>query len=96
MSLTAMTQYLTDIAAVSSKGQIVLPKAMRDRLQIDTGARLMVISDGNSIILQPIPKPDLSEFQTLMEAASGRAAEAGMTEEDIPSAVKTVRNRRHK
>ena len=56
----------------------------------------MVISDGNSIILQPIPKPDLSEFQTLMEAASGRAAEAGMTEEDIPSAVKTVRNRRHK
>ena len=91
-----MTQYLTDIAAVSSKGQIVLQKAMRDSLQIDTGTKLMVISDGNSIILKPIPKPDLSEFRTLMEAASGWAAEVGMTEDDISSAVRAVRSRRHK
>ena len=91
-----MIQYLTDIAAVSSKGQVVLPKAMRDSLRIDSGTKLMVISDGNSIILKPIPKPDLSEFQTLMEAASGWAAKVGMTEEDIPSAIKTVRSRRHK
>lgn len=88
-----MTQYLSDITAVSSKGQVVLPKAMRDSLQIEAGTRLMVISDGTSIILKPIPKPDLSEFQTLMEAASGWAAEMGMTEADITDAVKTVRGR---
>ena len=88
-----MTQYLSDITAVSSKGQVVLPKAMRDSLQIEAGTRLMVISDGTSIILKPIPKPDLSEFQTLMEAASGWAAEVGMTEADITDAVKAVRGR---
>ena len=91
-----MTQYLTDIAAVSSKGQVVLPKAIRDSLKIDTGTRLIVVSDGSSIILKPIPTPDLAEFHSLMEAASGWAAKVGMTEDDIASAVKAVRSRRHK
>ena len=85
-----MTQYLSDITAVSSKGQVVLPKAMRDSLQIEAGTRLMVISDGTSIILKPIPKPDLSEFQTLMEAASGWAAEVGMTEADMEAVIQGI------
>jgi len=91
-----VTQFMTDITAVSSKGQVVLPKEIRDNLQIEAGTKLMVISDGVSIILKPIPKPDISEFQTLMEAASGWAAEVGMTEDDITSAVKAVRGRRNK
>ena len=91
-----MTLFMTDITAVSSKGQVVLPKEIRDNLQIEAGTKLMVISDGVSIILKPIPKPDISEFQTLMEAASGWAAEVGMTEDDITSAVKAVRGRRNK
>ena len=90
-----MTQLLSDIAAVSSKGQVVLPKAMRDTMHIETGTKLMVISDGTSIILKPIPMPDLSEFQRLMEASAAWASEVGMTEEDISTAVKTVRRRRH-
>ena len=89
-----MTQYMTDITAVSSKGQVVLPKEIRDSMQIEPGTKLMVISDGVRIILKPIPKPDISEFQTLMEAASGWAAEVGMTEDDITAAIKKVRSRR--
>ena len=87
---------MTDITAVSSKGQVVLPKEIRDSMKIEPGTKLMVISDGVSIILKPIPKPDISEFQTLMETASSWAADVGMTEDDITSAVKTVRSRRRK
>lgn len=87
---------MTDITAVSSKGQVVLPKEIRDSMKIEPGTKLMVISDGVSIILKPIPKPDISEFQTLMETASSWAADVGMTEGDITSAIKTVRSRRRK
>ena len=89
-----MSQYLTDVTSVSSKGQVVLPKAIRDRLQIGTGAKLMVFSDGTSILLKPIPEPDISEFQELMNSAAEWASEVGMTEEDIASAIKTVRHRK--
>lgn len=89
-----MSQYVSDITAVSSKGQVVLPKAIRDKLQIVPGVKLMVFSDGNSILLKPIPEPDISEFQKLMEAASDWASDVGMTEEDIDSAIQAVRSRR--
>ena len=89
-----MTQYLSDVTAVSSKGQVVLPKAIREKLQIAPGAKLMVFSDGVSILLKPIHEPDISEFRELMKAASDWASEVGMTENDITSAITTVRNRR--
>ena len=89
-----MSQYVSDITAVSSKGQVVLPKAIREKLQIVPGVKLMVFSDGNSILLKPIPEPDISEFRNLMDAASKWATDVGMTEEDIDSAIKTVRSRR--
>lgn len=89
-----MSQYVSDITAVSSKGQVVLPKAIREKLQIVPGVKLMVFSDGNNILLKPIPEPDISEFRNLMDATSKWATDVGMTEEDIDSAIKTVRSRR--
>ncbi len=89
-----MAQYLSDVTALSSKGQIVLPKAIRDFLKIDTGAKFMVFSDGDSVLLKPITTPDLSEFNNLMDAAADWAKQVGMTEDDISDAIKTVRARR--
>lgn len=89
-----MSMYMSDVAAVSSKGQIVLPKAIRESLNIDTGAKLMVFSDGDSILLKPIQTPDISEFKKLMDAASEWAKRVGMTEDDITDAIKTVRARK--
>ena len=41
-----MSQYLSAVTAVSSKGQVVLPKSIRDSLSLTPGAKLMVLSDG--------------------------------------------------
>ena len=89
-----MSQYVSDITAVSSKGQVVLPKSIREKLQIVPGAKLIVISDGTNILMKPILEPDISEFHELMDAASNWAADVGMTEEDIESAIQDVRARR--
>ena len=58
------------------------------------GVKMMVFSDGISILLKPIPEPDITEFRDLMDAAATWAAEAGITEADITDAIRTVRNRR--
>ena len=85
-----MSQYLTDVTAVSTKGQIVLPKSIRDSLSLVTGARLMVLCDGENILLKPIRKPDISEFRAMMDQAAQWADEAGMTEADISDAIREV------
>ena len=89
-----MSQYLTDVTAVSTKGQIVLPKSIRDSLSLVTGARLMVLCDGENILLKPIRKPDISEFRAMMDQAAQWADEAGMTEADISDAIREVREAR--
>ncbi len=89
-----MSQFLSEVTAVSSKGQVVLPKAIREKLQIVPGVKMMVFSDGVNILMKPIPAPDISEFRELMDEAASWASDVGLTEDDISSAIKTVRNRR--
>ena len=60
-----MKELLSDITSVSAKGQIVIPKAIRDKLQISPGVKLMVLSDGTNILLKPIPEPDISQIHKL-------------------------------
>ena len=89
-----MNQFISEVTAVSSKGQVVLPKAIREKLQIVPGVKMMVFSDGVNILMKPIPTPDISEFSSLMDEAASWASDVGLTEDDISSAIKTVRNRR--
>ena len=86
-----MSEFVTDVTAISSKGQIVLPKTIRDSLSLMTGARLMVICDGENILLKPIRKPDISEFRSMMDAAKDWAVDVGMKEDDINEAIREVR-----
>ena len=39
---------------VSSKGQIVIPAALREKLGIKAGTRIAIRSEENQLILQPI------------------------------------------
>lgn len=91
-----MSQYLTEVTAVSSKGQVVLPKSIRDSLSLTAGAKLMVLSDGENILLKPIRKPELTEFRAMLDSAAQWATDAGMTADDIHEVIAEVRKARRK
>jgi AbrB family looped-hinge helix DNA binding protein len=44
----------TIFTVVSSKGQIVIPAALRDQLGIQPGTRLSIQRENNHLVLQPI------------------------------------------
>ena len=46
----------TIFTTVSSKGQIVIPAALRDELGIEPGTRLAIQSHNGHLLLQPITK----------------------------------------
>ena len=85
---------ITEVTSVSSKGQVVLPKTIRDALSLDTGSKLIVVTDGDNILLKPIVAPTLSEFDELMKESQKWAKEVGMKESDIDEAITAVRKRR--
>ncbi len=51
---------------ISSKGQFVLPKEVRDKFKLSTGSKIKIIVDGENIILKPRTIAD--ELQDLIVA----------------------------
>jgi len=43
-----------DKTRLSSKGQVVIPKRIRDEMQIKPGDDLVVVRKGNQIIIRPL------------------------------------------
>ncbi|MBR5944680.1 MAG: AbrB/MazE/SpoVT family DNA-binding domain-containing protein, partial [Lachnospiraceae bacterium] len=78
---------IAEVTSVSSKGQVVLPKTIREKLSLDAGSKLIVVTDGANILLKPIIAPTLNEFEELMKESQKWAKEVGMTEDDIDEAI---------
>ena len=57
------------IARLSSKGQFVIPENVRKMLGLRTGSKLALFTDGEHILLKPIPTPDVSAFRKMADAA---------------------------
>jgi len=58
-----------ELTRLSSKGQVVIPSPMRKTLGLRTGTRLAMFTDGEHILLKPIPAPDVSAFRRMAEEA---------------------------
>jgi AbrB family looped-hinge helix DNA binding protein len=76
---------------LSSKGQVVIPEAIRDRLGLKTGAQFVVVADRDVVILKVLEPPALSEFSALTAQARRAAKASGLKPADIPRAIKKVR-----
>ena len=60
---------------VSSRGQIVLPKRIRDELEIHEGDRMEIRRDGNRIVLDPATRqPDEKDWRAWRGALAGTTA----------------------
>lgn len=79
---------------MSSKGQVVIPEQIRERLGLQPGTQFIVLGDGDAVILKVIQAPSMAEFGDLVQRARKAAKQSGMKKRDIDQAVRTVRNRR--
>jgi AbrB family looped-hinge helix DNA binding protein len=76
---------------LSSKGQVVIPEEIRQRLGLKEGAQFVVVGDRDVVILKAIAPPDMEEFDDLVRHARGAARKAGMKSADVKRAVAKVR-----
>ena len=61
----------SELAAVSTKGQLVIPSEIRAALHIRPGTRVVVTLEENRIILQPVNEQFLKETRGI--TAGGRS-----------------------
>ena len=80
---------LMELAKVTTKGQITIPKAIRDFLQIKEGSKIIFLQKGNDIVIKNAAMIALEKIQ---DAFDGEAERLGLeTEEDVVKMVKEYR-----
>lgn len=82
---------LLEITRLSSKGQVVLPLAIRRRLHLSNGAKFAVVGEGDTVILKKIVPPPLNEIRRLLQESRKYARQVGLTPSDVKQAIQRVR-----
>ena len=83
-----------ELAKVTTKGQITIPKAIRELLDLKEGSKILFIKKGNDIVIQNSAMVALEKIQ---DAFDGEAERLGLeTEEDVVKMVKEFRKNRKK
>lgn len=54
---------MAEVITVGEKGQIVIPKKMRDDFKLEKGAQLLIVEENDLITIKPV---QLNETQMLM------------------------------
>jgi len=79
---------------MSSKGQVVIPEEIRDRLGLRSGTQFVVVGDRDVVILKAISAPSMKEFDNLVAQARQKARKSGLKRSDVDAAVTKVRGRK--
>ena len=70
-------------ATLTTKGQVTIPKAVRDHLKLETGARVdFVIEDDGTVVLKPVTR-DVRELAGLLYRPGRRPISVAEMDEAI-------------
>lgn len=80
-----------DTTKLSTRGQVVIPEAVRTRLGLEAGTRFVVVGEGDTVILKAIRAPGFDQFEELLTRAREAAAAAGLEPADVEEAIARAR-----
>lgn len=83
-----------EVTSMSTKGQVVIPTAIRRELGLEPGRKLAIITDGTNVLLRPLQPPKASAFESLLAESRAWARKVGLKPSDVASAIRKVRRAR--
>lgn len=79
---------------MSSRGQVVIPESIRERLKLGPGAQFAVFGQDDVIMFKVINPPSAEEFAHLKRELHQQARQTGLKRSNIAKAIAKVRGRR--
>lgn len=88
-----MVKYKPDVIVVSSKGQVVIPQSLREKLGIKPKSKLLVYGYEDSLIMKKLSLGDVEKrLQAMYKRIDKRIAKYGeLTEEEIQREIEKYR-----
>ena len=80
-----------EMTSMSSRGQVVIPRNVRNRMRLREGEKFVVLGDHGTILLKQIEMPKFRDFDKLLKKTHDFVKLKGITEKDLEQAIKRVR-----
>ena len=84
-------QPILETTRLSSKGQVVLPLAIRRRLHLSNGSKFAVVGEGDTVILKKIALPPLGEIRRMLQKSRQYARQVGLKPSDVNRVIQRIR-----
>ena len=85
---------MVDIITVSSKGQIVIPKEIRDSMGIEKQDKFILVHDRDSILLKRIKEGNFKKkMKKLLDQTAKEFRKQGITKSEIQKEIDAVRRK---
>ena len=81
-----------EFTSMSSRGQVVIPQDIRKQMGLEEGAKFMVFSDGDNLLMKPVLTPNMTVFKKLLRDSHEYARKAGLKRGDVKKAIQRVRH----
>jgi len=85
-----------EMTRVSSRGQVVIPGLIREKLGLKDGSRLIVFGEGDTIILKKVGFTSALERKHTLSSIRKKVKNLGITRRDVSREVVAVRAKRAK
>jgi AbrB family looped-hinge helix DNA binding protein len=88
-----------ELTKMSSRGQVVIPQKLRDKMKVKEGSVFAVFGSDDSFVLKKITVPNKERFLKSLEKISKegrkRAEELGIKESDVPEMIHRLRKEKN-
>ncbi|MEE8359021.1 MAG: AbrB/MazE/SpoVT family DNA-binding domain-containing protein [Candidatus Hydrothermarchaeales archaeon] len=72
-----------ELTTTSPKGQVVIPKSIREKLNIKEGTKFAVYGRDDTIIFKKIEMPKIEDFESLVDFGVEFAKKKDIRKEDV-------------
>lgn len=83
-----------EVTTMTSRGQVVIPQAVREALELGAGTKFVVAGEGDTVILKRIGGPSVEELKALLSRSRRLAREKGLKKADLKEAIDRERKER--
>lgn len=84
-----MTKF--EVTTITSRGQVVIPQAIREDLRISPGNKFVVIGTGDTIILKKMEMPSMGDLKKLLARTRSETRKKGVKPSATAKAINGVR-----
>ena len=76
---------------MSSKGQVVIPEEIRDKMGLKSGTKFVVMGNKDYVVLKTLEPPSLDELEELIKQTRKQVRKLGIKKSDVSNAIKKAR-----